>query len=86
MVPVPGSDAALRARYLSAKTAPSPSSGAANTARKNWGLSTTTTDISIRLTESEAFTTYEVPIMTFLLLMKTSDKVFFNEEVLCNMQ
>ncbi|WP_300800820.1 hypothetical protein [uncultured Akkermansia sp.] len=50
------------------------------------GWSTTTTDISIRLTESEAFTTYEVPIMTFLLLMKTSDKVFFNEEVLCNMQ
>ena len=86
MVPVPGSDAALRARYLSAKTSPSPSSGAANTARKNWGLSTTTTGISIRLTESEAFTTYEVPIMTFLLLMKTSDKVFFNEEVLCNMQ
>ena len=50
------------------------------------GWSTTTTDISIRLTESEAFTTYEVPIMIFLLLMKTSNKVFFNEEVLCNMQ
>ena len=50
MVPVPGSDAALRARCLSAKTAPSPSSGAANTARKNWGLSTTTTVISIRTT------------------------------------
>ncbi|WP_094135885.1 RHS repeat protein [Akkermansia muciniphila] len=50
------------------------------------GWPTTTTDISIRLTESEAFTTYEVPIMTFLLLMKTSDKIFFNEEVLCNMQ
>ncbi len=72
--------------YLQIATSPSPSSGAANTARKNWGLSTTTTGISIRLTESEAFTTYEVPIMTFLLLMKTSDKVFFNEEVLCNMQ
>lgn len=52
----------------------------------NWDWYTTTTDISIRLTESEAFTTYEVPIMTFLLPVKTSDKVFFNEEVLCNMQ
>lgn len=52
----------------------------------NWDWSTTTTDISIRLTESEAFTTYGVPILTFLLPVKTSDKVSFNEEVLCNMQ
>ena len=32
-------------------TSPSPSSGAANTTMKNWGLSTTTTVISIRTTE-----------------------------------